>query len=170
MGSFGAERSVHQKRTQIPPCTDAMTKSRSYEIVDLTGADDPLWATALPTLQALRPLLTPERLAQVIVEGTPQGLRFTAVVEDGVCQTVAGWRIIANTSQIRKLYVDDLSTSPQARSKGYGKALLNHLIEVAKANDCATLDLDSGVQRFDAHRFYLRERMSIVSHHFAIGV
>jgi hypothetical protein len=28
------------------------------------------------------------------------------------------------------------------------------------------LDLDSGVQRHDAHRFYLRERMHISSHHF----
>ena len=29
------------------------------------------------------------------------------------------------------------------------------------------IDLDSGVQRHDAHRFYLRERMAITSHHFA---
>jgi coproporphyrinogen III oxidase len=30
------------------------------------------------------------------------------------------------------------------------------------------LHLDSGVQRFDAHRFYLRHRMAIVGHHFAL--
>jgi hypothetical protein len=28
------------------------------------------------------------------------------------------------------------------------------------------LDLDSGVHRHDAHRFYLRERMLISAHHF----
>ena len=28
------------------------------------------------------------------------------------------------------------------------------------------LDLDSGVQRHDAHRFYFRERMHVSSHHF----
>jgi hypothetical protein len=32
------------------------------------------------------------------------------------------------------------------------------------------LDLDSGVTRFDAHRFYLRERMHIQSHHFALAL
>jgi len=30
------------------------------------------------------------------------------------------------------------------------------------------LDLDSGTQRTDAHRFYLRERMSITSLHFTL--
>ncbi|MGZ5001726.1 MAG: GNAT family N-acetyltransferase, partial [Chthoniobacterales bacterium] len=28
--------------------------------------------------------------------------------------------------------------------------------------------LDSGVQRFDAHRFYLMKRMKISSHHFSL--
>lgn len=147
-----------------------MSGEPEYAIVELSGADDPLWETGLPTLQALRPHLTNELLAQVIDEGTPQGLRFTAVVDGGVCQAVAGWRIIANTSQVRKLYIDDLSTAPEARSMGYGKVLLDHLITVAKAAGCTTLDLDSGVQRHDAHRFYLRERMNIVSHHFAISL
>jgi hypothetical protein len=32
---------------------------------------------------------------------------------------------------------------------------------------CSRLSLDSGVTRHDAHRFYLRERMVIASHHFA---
>ena len=31
---------------------------------------------------------------------------------------------------------------------------------------CTVIDLDSGVQRHDAHRFYFRERMHISSHHF----
>jgi hypothetical protein len=30
--------------------------------------------------------------------------------------------------------------------------------------------LDSGVQRFGAHRFYLRRRMDITSHHFALDL
>jgi hypothetical protein len=38
----------------------------------------------------------------------------------------------------------------------------------ARATGCAKLELDSGVQRFDAHRFYLRKRMIISSHHFSL--
>src|SRR4051794_8844781 len=83
-------------------------------------AEAPRWAQALPVPRELRPHLTDEILAQVIREGTPQGLRFTAVFAGEKCVAVAGWRIIANTSALRKLYIDDLSTSAAERSLGYG--------------------------------------------------
>jgi GNAT superfamily N-acetyltransferase len=136
------------------------------EMVDLAPGD-PRWGLALPVLQELRPHLTQESLEQVLREGTPQGLRFTAVFREGRCLAVAGWRIVANTSALRKLYVDDLSTTSTARSTGVGGALLDELRTRAREQGCQVLDLDSGVQRHDAHRFYLRERMDITSHHFA---
>ena len=37
----------------------------------------------------------------------------------------------------------------------------------ARAAGCSVLDLDSGVQRRDAHRFYMREGLTISSFHFA---
>jgi GNAT superfamily N-acetyltransferase len=78
--------------------------------------------------------------------------------------------VIANTSAGRKLYVDDLVTAEEARSRGIGKFLLRDLEQRAKAAGCTLLDLDSGVQRHRAHRFYLRESMDINSHHFAKGI
>lgn len=134
--------------------------------VDLT-ADHPLWSEAMPVLQQLRPHLTPDLLAQIVAEGTPQGLRFTAVVTDDRVRAVAGWRVIANTSAVRKLSVDDLVTADDARSAGHGHTLLAELARRGREAGCTVLDLDSGVQRHAAHRFYLRERMDIVSHHFA---
>lgn len=134
-------------------------------LIDLK-AGDPRWAHALPVLQELRPHLTEQLLDQVLQEGEPQGLRFTAVFAGERCVAVAGWRIIANTSAIRKLYVDDLSTAAAERSHGYGRMLLAALRERAANAGCRSLELDSGVQRFDAHRFYLRERMNITAHHF----
>jgi hypothetical protein len=47
-----------------------------------------------------------------------------------------------------------------------GAALLRELERRTVEAWCTTIELDSGVQRFDAHRFYLRERFSITSHHF----
>jgi GNAT superfamily N-acetyltransferase len=134
-------------------------------LIDLK-AGDPQWAHALPVLQELRPHLTEQLLDQVLQEGEPQGLRFTAVFAGERCVAIAGWRIIANTSAIRKLYIDDLSTAATERSRGYGRMLLDALRERAVEAGCRAMDLDSGVQRFDAHRFYLRERMNITAHHF----
>lgn len=137
------------------------------EIVDLPP-NHSRWVNALPVLQELRPALTRELLAQVLEEGTPQGLRFTAAFDGEACLGVAGWRILANTSAIRKLYIDDLVTVAESRSRGVGARLVSELTTRAKAAGCSVLDLDSGVQRYGAHRFYLRQRMDISAHHFTL--
>ena len=82
------------------------------------------------------------------------------------CVAVAGWRIIATTVSVRKLYVDDLVTTSTARSAGHGHVLLEHLRQIAATNGCSDLDLDSGTHRTDAHRFYFREGLVITSFHF----
>jgi GNAT superfamily N-acetyltransferase len=137
------------------------------ELVDLEPGDPRLAAEVLPVLRELRPHLDDRSLAAVYAEGHPQGLRFLAAYDGDRCVGVAGWRILALTSGIRKLYVDDLVTTGDGRSKGVGHALLAELETRARNSGCTVLDLDSGVQRHDAHRFYFRERMHISAHHFA---
>lgn len=139
----------------------------ALSIIDLDVDDPRLTSDVLDVLIELRPHLTPQSLTTVYREGHPQGLRFSAAYRAGSCVGVAGWRIIATTNALRKLYVDDLVTAASARSSGVGRALLQHLESRAREAGCSVLDLDSGVQRFAAHRFYLRERMAITSHHFA---
>ena len=68
------------------------------------------------------------------------------------------------------LYVDDLVTDHTERSKGHGEALLHWLIAYARDQGWAAFELDSGVQRHDAHRFYLRHRLRISAHHFALDL
>ena len=136
------------------------------DLVDLP-AGHPGWESALPVLQELRTALTAELLAQVLAEGGPQGLRFLGAFQGDACVGLAGWRLVATTSATRKLYVDDLVTTRSVRSHGVGAALVEELEKRARAAGCSVLDLDSGVQRYAAHRFYLRERLDITAHHFA---
>ncbi len=137
------------------------------DIRDIAPDDTRLIDEVLPVLVELRPHLTAEDFVAIYAEGHPQGLRFTAGYVDGRCVVVAGWRVIALTHQGRKLYVDDLCTASTSRSTGAGKAMLDHLAEVARAAGCTVIDLDSGTHRLDAHRFYFRERMPIVAFHFS---
>jgi GNAT superfamily N-acetyltransferase len=139
------------------------------ELVDLEPGDDRL-DEAVAVLRELRPHLTAASLAAVYAEGHPQGLRFTAAYDGGRCVGVAGWRIVATTANLRKLYVDDLVTTAAHRSTGVGRTLLDALAQRAEAAGCTALDLDSGVQRADAHRFYMREGLTISSFHFARGL
>jgi len=139
----------------------------SWRFVDLEPHDPRLTADVLPVLRELRPELTAAQLADVYAEGHPQGLRFTAAYEDrGRCLAVAGWRVLATTVALRKLYVDDLVTTASSRGTGIGGALLAELSERARRAGCSVIDLDSGVHRVEAHRFYMRERMAITSFHF----
>lgn len=143
------------------------------ELHDL-DVDDHRWAAALPVLQELRPHVTAQSLRDVYAEGHPQGYRFLgafAASSDGSvdrCIGLAGYRLLATVVLGRTLHVDDLVTSTAERSTGVGRALLAELQRRARDAGCAALDLDSGVQRHDAHRFYFRERMHISSHHFTL--
>lgn len=123
-------------------------------------------ADVLPVLLELRPHLTSASFTAIYAEGYPQGLRYTAAYRDGGCLGVAGWRLVATMFAGRKLYVDDLVTTSDARSSGIGKALLDDLARRAREAGCSVIDLDSGVQRLDAHRFYHREGLTISAHHF----
>jgi GNAT superfamily N-acetyltransferase len=136
------------------------------DLVDVDPADPRLLSEVLPVLQELRPHVTAAAMTAIYAEGYPQGLRFLAAYDGPQCVGVAGWRLVATTFAGRKLYVDDLVTAEASRSKGVGRALLDELGARAAAAGCTLLDLDSGVHRKDAHRFYFRERLHIASYHF----
>jgi GNAT superfamily N-acetyltransferase len=87
---------------------------------------------------------------------------------DELVVAVAGFRISESLAWGKFLYVDDLVSKSVNRSQGYGTILFNWLVDYARDRNCQQLTLDSGVQRFAAHRFYLSHRMEITSHHFAL--
>jgi len=121
-----------------------------------------------PVMAQLRPHLSEaEFLERVKIQQTEQ-YELAFIEDQGVVEAAAGFRLNHTLYRGRNLYVDDLVTNEASRSKGYGDALLDWLIERAKAEKCETFCLDSGVQRFAAHRFYFRKRMSIVGYNFSL--
>jgi GNAT superfamily N-acetyltransferase len=121
-----------------------------------------------PVMQQLRTHLEQQDFLSKVRRQQLEGYRLVYLEDDGSVRAVAGFRVVENLASVRMLYVDDLVTDSAWRSRGYGKALLNWLIEQARREQCQFLDLDSGVQRFDAHRFYLSNRLIISSHHFKL--
>jgi GNAT superfamily N-acetyltransferase len=88
--------------------------------------------------------------------------------DDGAVKAVAGFRMGEHLCWGKILYVDDLVTTASARSQSYGQHLFDWLLAHARVEGCAEFHLDSGVEKFGAHRFYLRNRMNISSHHFSL--
>jgi GNAT superfamily N-acetyltransferase len=66
-----------------------------------------------------------------------------------------------------RVWVEDLAVDPERRSEGIGKALLDAAKEWARERGATHLELDSAMNRPDAHRFYEREDPSWDSRCFA---
>jgi GNAT superfamily N-acetyltransferase len=56
-----------------------------------------------------------------------------------------------------RAWVEDLAVDPDRRSQGIGKAMLNAAMAWAKERGATHFELDSALERTDAHRFYERE-------------
>jgi GNAT superfamily N-acetyltransferase len=125
-------------------------------------------AACFPVMRELRAHLVEADFVAMVRRQQSGGYRLAYLREGGEIRAVAGFRLLENLVSGRLLYVDDLVTSSTERSKGYGKILLAWLTDRARAERCSCLELDSGVQRFDAHRFYLTNRMIISAHHFVL--
>ncbi len=79
---------------------------------------------------------------------------------------MSDFRVLECMATDKTLYVDDLVTREDQRSKGFGEKLLGWMEQVARDGGCACLRLDSGTHRTGAHKFYFRMGMPIVSFHF----
>lgn len=92
------------------------------------------------------------------------GMSVGAIGDDVV--GVAVHRAYRNTFAGHRFYVDDLVTDETRRSTGVGAALLAHCEAIARRRGCVSFELDSGVQRARAHKFYFREGMTVTSFAF----
>ena len=124
-----------------------------------------------PVMQELRPQFDD---AQAFVDRVrrqqKEGYLLAFLEDDAQVRAVAGYRFLESLVSGKFLYVDDLVCREQDRSRGHGGQLFDWLLEQARSHSCENLELDSGVQRFDAHRFYLVKRMNISSYHFRMEV
>jgi GNAT superfamily N-acetyltransferase len=96
------------------------------------------------------------------------GYLQAAVFDGDAVVAVAGYRFMETLYAGKTLYVDDLNTDETRRSRGYGRTLLDWLKREARERGCVELQLDSGVQREQTHRFYFRERLTINCYHFHV--
>jgi GNAT superfamily N-acetyltransferase len=117
----------------------------AFEIREATESDVPL------ILQFIRDLAEYERLAHLVVASEKQlqatlfGTRRFAEVaiaeEDG---TPAGFAIFFHNYSTflaqPGIYLEDLFVKPEYRGRGYGKALLAHLAQIARARNCGRVE------------------------------
>jgi GNAT superfamily N-acetyltransferase len=118
-------------------------------------------------MRQLRPHLDSSAFLAAVKRMSAEGYKLVFVADPDI-RAVAGFRKMEMLAMGTVLYVDDLVTSEAQRSKGYGGRLLAWLLDEAKRQQCQYLELDSGLKRLDAHRFYERNKLEKAAFHFSV--
>lgn len=138
-----------------------------YSVIQLAETDESLKRCCRVLVQLRTAITEPELLLRVKSQ-MRSGYRLAYIAVDDVVVSVAGFRFGENLAWGKYLYIDDFVSDKNKRGHGHGACLFQDLLEYAKERACDTVHLDSGVQRFSAHKFYLREGLKIASHHFSM--
>ena len=123
-------------------------------------------ASCWESMFLLRPMLKEEEFLSLIRTLNNEGYHLLYISENNITVAVAGYRIFTMLYCGKILYIDDLSTLESCRGKGYASQLLNHIYEIAKKENCISIQLDSGSTRTIAHKLYFKENFTISAFHF----
>lgn len=121
-----------------------------------------------PVIAELRPQLSFDVYIALVTRMQKNHGYQLAYVNDNGVKSVAGIRIAEWLYSGKYLEIDDLITAEGERSKGYGAALFDWVVDYARAQQCVQLRLVSGVQRVDAHRFYQTKGMTFEAKYFSL--
>lgn len=119
-----------------------------------------------PVMSQLRPHVGEEMYLDLIREMEGQGGRLIAATHD---ESVVGCAFFRQETRLftgPMVYVDDLVSDENTRSKGVGHALIEWMSDFCKSKGVKHLVLDSAVHRGKGHKFYFREGFTITSFNF----
>lgn len=115
----------------------------------------------------LRPHLDKIFFLSTIKEMFTEGYQLAFIEENNEAVAAIGFRYMQYLYNGKHFYIDDLITLPSHRGKSYAGKLLDYVIEKAKEKGFKAVTLDSGYQRFNAHRLYLNKGFTLNCHHFS---
>lgn len=123
-------------------------------------------------IQALRPLLTDDLYIEAVQKTLADNRQIIFIEEADEAVAIAVFETGYNLFRGKYIYIDDLSTLPAHRKKGYAGILLDWIMNYAKQENFDQIHLDSGINeaRTNAHRLYLNKRFQITSMHFVTKV
>lgn len=110
---------------------------------------------AFPVIKQLRTHLTEEAYLDLVLDAKDKDrYKMFALMDEGEIVAVTGFKPMITLYYGRFVWVSDLVTDTNKRSKGYGEKLLTYVHEWAREKNYESVALSSGLQRTDAHRFY----------------
>lgn len=113
------------------------------------------WKEAFPVMKQLRTHLNEDQFVGLVKEAAEkESYKIAALYDNEKIVAATGFMPMITLYNGKFIWVCDLVTDSESRSKGYGEALLNYVHSWSKENGYDIVSLSSGLQRIDAHRFY----------------
>jgi GNAT superfamily N-acetyltransferase len=109
---------------------------------------------AYPVMNQLRTHLSEDLFYELFVHMQKEGYTLFANVHNDKIVALAGFAMLTNLYDGKHVYLYDLVTEEEERSKGYGEELLAFLESFAVQNNCNCVVLSSALHRKRAHMFY----------------
>ena len=114
-----------------------------------------LLRNSYPIMNQLRINLSIDEYLELVKKMKKDGYQIIALVDnDDNMFSLAGFRVSTNLYYGKHIWVYDLITDSNHRSKGYGEILLKYLLDYGKKRGCKCIALSSGLERIKAHKFY----------------
>jgi len=110
-----------------------------------------------------------ERATAALREGI-EGRRSCVFVADDDGSLVGLCSAYLDLNSVRfglRCWVEDLAVDPERRSEGIGKALMDAAKDWAREHGATHFELDTGLARTDAQRFYERERPATTGYSYS---
>lgn len=105
-------------------------------------------------IKQLRTHLVEETYLNLIKDMKKEGYKMFGLYAEEKVVAVVGLIKLTNLYYGKHVWVNDLVTDENQRSKKYGQTLLSFVTEWAKDNGCEVLALSSGLEKIEAHKFY----------------
>lgn len=112
------------------------------------------WRSAFKVVKQLRTDLDEDKYLQLVKLIHNDGYRMISLLENNEIVAIIGFTICTNLHSGKHVWVDDLITDENKRSRGYGEKLLSYVENIGRENGCEIISLSSGLQRTRAHKFY----------------
>lgn len=113
------------------------------------------WLEAFPVMKQLRTHLDETSYVELIQQAVEsEGYKMFALFERDTIVAAVGFMPMITLYNGKYIWICDLVTAAEHRSKGYGQQLLSYVENWSKDKGYYIVSLSSGLQRLDAHRFY----------------
>jgi GNAT superfamily N-acetyltransferase len=114
------------------------------------------WLFAAPGSEP--PAWDPDRAGRALAEAitSPKSVVLVADCDGSLIGLCTAYLELNSVRFGQRCWIEDLAVDPGRRSQGVGAALLDAAADWARRHGATHLELDSGVARTDAHRFYER--------------